>query len=65
VGFHGLFCRLLEAEAVPYVVLGAEVAGREERVRFVVGKWRECAARVLGRDLRGLDGALGELGCGR
>ncbi|KAH6856103.1 hypothetical protein B0I37DRAFT_366569 [Chaetomium sp. MPI-CAGE-AT-0009] len=41
VGFHGAFCRFLEAEGVPYEVLDARVGGHEERVRFVLEKWRE------------------------
>ncbi|KAH6632294.1 hypothetical protein F5144DRAFT_247359 [Chaetomium tenue] len=45
-GFHAAFCRMLEAEAVPYVVLGVGVGGREERVRFVLERWRERAAQV-------------------
>ncbi|KAK3294347.1 uncharacterized protein B0H64DRAFT_433528 [Chaetomium fimeti] len=41
VGFHGVFCRFLEAEGVPYEVLDARVGGHEERVRFVLERWRE------------------------
>jgi predicted ATPase len=41
VGFHRVFCEFLEGEGVRYEVLGAEVSGVEERVEFVLGRWRE------------------------
>lgn len=40
VGFHGLFCGFLEGEGVRFEVLSAEVGGLEERVRFVLERWR-------------------------
>jgi predicted ATPase len=40
VGFHGLFCGFLEGEGVRYEVLSAGVGALEERVGFVLGRWR-------------------------
>ncbi|KAK4044074.1 AAA domain-containing protein [Parachaetomium inaequale] len=41
VGFHRVFCEFLEGEGVRCEVLSAEVSGHEERVEFVLGRWRE------------------------
>ncbi|GAB1319469.1 hypothetical protein MFIFM68171_09679 [Madurella fahalii] len=40
VGFHGTFCGFLEGEGVRFEVLPAGVTGREERVGFVLDRWK-------------------------
>jgi hypothetical protein len=40
VGFHGVFCGFLEGEGVRYEVLSDGVGVLEERVGFVLGRWR-------------------------
>lgn len=48
VGFHRLFCEFLDREGVGYAVLPAELARHEERVAFVLARWREKWAAQKG-----------------
>ncbi|KAK4144579.1 AAA domain-containing protein [Dichotomopilus funicola] len=41
VGFHEMFCEFLKGQGIGYHVLKAEIGGHQDRVKFVVQRWRE------------------------
>ncbi|KAH6634870.1 hypothetical protein B0J18DRAFT_32817 [Chaetomium sp. MPI-SDFR-AT-0129] len=41
VGFHEMFCEFLKGQGIGYHLLKAEIGGHQDRVEFVVQKWRE------------------------